>query len=227
MLVYSPGARGDHVKLRQASSIFLDACFILQWFQKDDLCSRLFDESIDKNSSYYINPIVHSEVLHVLLRSSMILDGYYFLKKQPQKIISSYSARIFADKFRKNDLKYIESDQINRVYFDWQTIKRYLGTENGKQHFAKYYEVVNKQVDEFLDVYEVKIIELDYNAYAQVQQVYTTYLLDGADSYHYVSYKLGPLGANGKRKGSLDYLFTLDGDFERVTGPGTIIKVAS
>lgn len=80
---------------------------------------------------------------------------------------------------------------------------------------------------EFIKVYSIRFIEQDFNTCQVTERIMSSDLLSPNDANHYACYLLGPLDDKGNRNGPLDFLLTLDGDFERATGKGQIIKIAS
>lgn len=86
---------------------------------------------------------------------------------------------------------------------------------------------VAEQVSEFIKGYNIHFIEQDLNTYRETERIMVSDLLSPNDANHYACYMLGPLDEKRNRTGPLDFLVTLDGDFERVAGNGQIIKIAS
>ncbi|MFZ5633693.1 MAG: hypothetical protein ACOY40_12700 [Bacillota bacterium] len=219
---------GEIGDIKQASRIFLDACFILRFFEEHEDCVELMDQITDQNCTLFISSTVFGEVTNVLLRSSLVVDGYYYHTRDSRKILSHYAAQIIEKEFDHQDIQNIRMGYHSRVKVDTERIlKMNLVTEKGRKQFRVYFEKVAEQVGEFIKEYSIRFIEQDMNICRETEKIMASDLLSPNDANHYACYLLGPLDEKGNRTGPLDFLLTLDGDFERATDKGQVIKIAS
>ena len=219
---------GEIGDIKQASRVFLDACFILRFFEAYEDCIELMDQLTDQECVLFLSSTVFGEVTNVLLRSSLVVDGFCYQVRDNQKILSHYAAQIIARELDAQDIQNIRLGLHSRVKIDTERIlKTHLETQKGCQQFRVYFEKVAEQVSEFIKGYNIQFIEQDMNTYRETERILVSDLLSPNDANHYACYMLGPLDEKRNRTGPLDFLVTLDGDFERVTGKGQIIKIAS
>lgn len=225
ILFYAHGARGERIALNNASTIYMDACFILGYLNNNDYCIELLEQAIDKNCELYISNTVYSEVVNVVLKTSIVLDGYYYKTNKNERIISAGAARTVARELTERDLQNIRRGFTRTLNVD-NVVKAYLETKEGQNDFRSYFAEAVDMVVNFIKEFDVRFIEQDKETFDFCNEAMVVNLLSPFDAQHYACYLLGPI-KEGVRKGPLDYLFTLDGDFERVTVEGKIIKIVS